>query len=158
MKYTGKRGWQASKKDCWSMDSTLAPIIAAGLKKFKEEITEGKHTKGLPSLIIHDFKDELDIKYTKEDNYSLSDEDFSKLAKKYLEVLDEMIFAFDSEEPEMDFEAIYGTGDTLTILENRFVEKDEAAYKLYDTTRTKYYERCEKGRLFFAKYFDTLWW
>ena len=53
MKWTGKKGWQASYKDTFSLDYTLSPIILAALKKFREQLY--KDYFGFPSRLSTDF-------------------------------------------------------------------------------------------------------
>jgi hypothetical protein len=36
--------------------------------------------------------------------------------------------------------------------------KDEQAYKAYRDECDKHYQRVERGRELFAKYYDALWW
>lgn len=82
MRFTGRNGWQASYKDTWSLDSTLSPIIYAGLVKFKEVITNKDWAKGVPAQYVT---------WGIEDP---EDGEFEAAFNKFLADIDKMIYAF----------------------------------------------------------------
>jgi hypothetical protein len=115
------------KKDTWCMYYTLSPIIAAGLTKFKDEWCKS-HFAGLNGSLTQWCIDTGMVSYI-DDDYDYSPEDWVKMEQVYVYMLDEMIYAFGSEEP-----------DWVDIQE------------LYD-----YNKRCNIGRGYFAEYFQSLW-
>ena len=38
MRYTGRKGWQASYQDTFDLDCTLSPIIYTALVKFRDQM------------------------------------------------------------------------------------------------------------------------
>lgn len=153
MRFTGRKGWQASFNDTWSLDSTLAPIIVAGLKKFKEVITEdGKdYRKGYPVDILTEVSEKHGLPYGEETNYCVSEELGELTWNTFLGYIDEMIYAFESEEPEFD-RPIH-----LKDLKRGEIHK-EKEWQDYVQERKEWNERCLKGRMLFAKHFESLWW
>lgn len=122
-------------KDTWSLDSTLAPIICAGLKKFKEVISS-TDWGGYPS----DFD-------TEEDWYK---------------VLDKMIWSFENAHFELNIPEKYweGTEDmsfTGTLNREKTPEQ-KALWDEYMKTCNAHQERLEEGFELFGKYFQSLWW
>lgn len=116
------------KKDTWCMYSVLSPIIAAGLTKFKEEWST--HCMAGLNGTFTDWCINTGMVSYLNDDYDYSDADWVKMEQVYLYMLDEMIYAFSSEEPS------YWDG----------VEEFEA-----------YHKRCDQGRMWFAEYFNSLW-
>lgn len=116
------------KKDTWCMDEVLAPIIAEGLLKFKEAWCKsplaglnGKFTQWCVDVgMVSHLDNQADY----------SDEDWNKMEQVYLYILDEIIYAFSSEEPD-----IFGVGNVWE----------------------EYNKRCAQGRVWFAEYFHSLW-
>lgn len=131
--------------DTYNLDSTLAPIIAEGLKKFKEVLIDHPFA-GYPSAM------EMEKDFTLEDvgvsEQAINLEKDNAYFQLWLNLLDEMIFAFDSEEPEMP-DGVFGEG---------FKVIDEAKYEAHDKEVRAYYARIKQGREYFAKYYDALWW
>ena len=115
------------KKDTWSMDSVLAPIIAAGITKFRDDWIASVYA-GLNSVFTTECV-ENDMVSCIDDDYDYSPDDWRKMEQVYLYMLDEMIYAFGSEEPDWD-----------------------------DIEELKEYgKRCDQGRMWFAQYFKSLW-
>ena len=115
------------KKDTWSMDSTLAPIIAVGLTKFRDEWIASRYA-GLNGVFTTECVENDMVSYI-DDDYDYSSDDWRKMEQVYLYMLDEMIYAFGSEEPDWD--------DVEELLD--------------------YNKRCDQGRMWFAEYFNSLW-
>ncbi|AHK11188.1 hypothetical protein S14_76 [Shewanella sp. phage 1/4] len=115
------------RKDTWSMDGVLAPIIAAGITKFKDDWCSKSPMAGLNGILTTECIDTGMVSYI--DDYAYSPDDWRKMEQVYVYMLDEMIYAFGSEEP-----------DWIDIQE------------LLD-----YHKRCDQGRMWFAKYYHSLW-
>ena len=147
MRYSGRKGWQASYKDTFSLDYTLSPIILAVLKKFREQ--SHKDMFGYPSRLITDF--------------SLPED--SDLAPIIWEgLIDHMIYAFDMDnEPKAD-----SYGYTVDLIRGEkldngctsvsFKVSSEEAKEAYYAAEKEYEDLCRKGRELFAKYYHNLWW
>jgi hypothetical protein len=135
------------KKDTWDMHYVLAPIIAAGLVKFKEDWCVHP-LAGLNGELTQWCVDQGMVSYT--DDYDYSEEDWVKMEQVYLYMLDEMIYAFSSEVPE--YEGDYEP--TLPV-------KDRVHFKLmygaHLVNLKAYHKRCDIGRGYFAEYFQSLW-
>jgi hypothetical protein len=135
------------KKDTWSMESVLAPIIAAGLIKFRDEWLVS-HEAGLNGGLTQWCVDTGMVSYI--DDYDYSESDWDKMEQVYLYMLDEMIYAFSSEAPE--YEGEYEP--TLPV-------KDRVHFQLmygrHIVNLKDYHSRCDIGRGYFAKYFNSLW-
>ena len=50
MRYTGRKGWQASYQDTFDLDCALSPIIYTALVKFRDQMD--KEWFGVPSKVI----------------------------------------------------------------------------------------------------------
>ena len=147
MKYTGKKGWQASYKDTFSLDYTLSPIILAALKKFREQ--SYKDTFGYPSRLNADFQ-------------LPEDSDLAPIIWEGL--IDHMIYAFDMDnEPKAE-----DYGYTVDLIRGEkldngctpvsFKVSSEEAKEAYYAAEKEYEDLCRKGRELFAKYYHNLWW
>lgn len=123
------------KKDTWSMNYVLAPIIAAGLVKFKEDWLV-RHEAGLNGGLTQWCVDTGMVGYI--DDYDYSEADWGKMEQVYLYMLDEMIYAFSSERPE-------------------YSKHSSVDFETHIVNTKAYYARCDIGRGFFAEYFDSLW-
>jgi hypothetical protein len=150
--------------DTWSMDHTLALIVSPMLKQLKNT----KH--GAPFVDDEDVPDELKSTSAppKENEYDTDANHF----KRWDWVLDEMIFAFDSE--LTDWREKYSSGhiDTLWVpvdaegkeLPNKenskyFKMKDGPShtYKCdYDAMEVEQ-KRIKNGFRLFGKYYEALW-
>ena len=147
MKYTGKKGWQASYKDTCSLDYTLSPIILAALKKFREQ--SHKDMFWYPSRLNADFQ-------------LPEDSDLGPIIWEGL--IDHMIYAFDMDnEPKAD-----SYGYTVDLIRGEkldngctsvsFKVSSEEAKEAYYAAEKEYEDLCRKGRELFAKYYHNLWW
>jgi len=152
MKYTGRKGWIASRTDAFSLTDTLRPIIASGLKKFLEEKDHAMF--GVPSSFG--------------DSHG-NDEVFKENFDKWIVALETMVYAFENKEPEAaayDFEYYWGTGEEQ--LESLLDIKAGVGYTI-EHTNSKEYERykadnkahsikVQEGLDLFAKHYENLWW
>ena len=148
-------------KDTFSMNDTLAKVISAGLLKYKEVINSKDGHKGVPASIITELIDKGLVEYQKD--YTLSDEDFEICSKHFDYVLEEMIYAFADNEPDImsyDFKHTFvedSVQDSIGV-SGSFECSGEDEKQRYTEDFKKHNERCEEGRILFAKHFDSLWW
>ena len=150
MRMKGKKTY-FSYKDTWSLDSVLSPIIASGLKRFKEVITDPKNEDkvGFPGSL-----------YNIVEEGTTEDEMFAL----WLATLDTMIYAFGAKEPEipkgmfdhitLGTETIYGTTYTSTELK----VKDEVGLARYKQEEAEHWDKVKEGHALFATYYTSLWW
>ncbi len=149
--------------DTWNMDNTLAHIILPMLRQLKET----KH--GSPMVDDEDVPEHLrSTSAPPKENEWESDENFFK---RWDYVLDEMIFAFESE--FNDWETQFSSG----VIDHKFVpidksgnivDKDKAdlfrmedgpnhTYKIDREARKAYADRIANGYVLFGKYYKSLW-
>lgn len=140
MKFTGRKGWVASYSDAWDLDYTLSPIIAAGLRKFLEK--RESDFFGTPNSIFRD--------------YGLDHDNKNDCAIAHIiwnGILDNMLFAFETEEPDI---SKYGFSMRL---ENKTITSEGKEEKArYDKDLKEYWDLRQKGTELFGKYFHSLWW
>lgn len=157
MRYTGRKGWQCGFDDAWNLDGTLAPIILAGLLKFKEMKRHGVSSKFLFDLA------EQGVIGQPDENSCFSDEDLEKGSIEWEKTLDKMIFAFDEnndvDKKEFDFEIDIVEGEKL---ENGTISSDiqvsnEAEWARYREESKTYKERQQEGFELFGRYYSCLW-
>lgn len=143
--------WIFTKKDCWDLDKVLAPVIHAGLVKFKETIKTSAFA-GCPCAFLPDNKEEH------------TDEDIAAGLAKWHAELDKMIFAFTPEEetcPEYSGEFCDGplhgldTGQHTKHWDRQ--RTDPAAWDKYIKDLDAYKLARQEGRESFGKYYRNLW-
>jgi len=144
MKHTGRTGWVASRKDTYSLDVALRPIIAAGLRKFIEVAKD----KGVPGVLCED------------------DTPFEESRLLWLNTLEKMLYAFESKEPDIndfdfDFEFITDNKVVASIQDDvpytiEVVGKQN--YEKFRELEKEYEQRVQEGLDLFAKYYKNLWW
>lgn len=139
-------------KDTWSLDCTLNPIIAEGLKKFREVMTDKETTGsfGVPSTIYHDFKV----------NVEDGEEAIQKGFEIWVEQIDKMIYAFEDEKNEPDTDNYNFTFEFLDKPEGAKSLKptDEDEYQRYREDCDKHEAKVQEGLNLFARYYKNLWW
>ena len=138
-------------KDTWSLDSVLSPVIASGLKRFKEVITDPKNedNAGYPSSL-----------------YDIAEEDATQdeMFDLWVATLDAMIYAFDAKEPEtpngmFEHEVTYGTTiDGTPYKETNLVAVDELALARYNVVQAEHSSKVKEGHALFAKFYTSLYW
>lgn len=144
-------------KDSFSADPVLSQIIADWLKNFKKVLYERINTDdqiGCPYNLLEDLYGK-----TKDGHYS--DAQIREGLRKFVEILDEMIYAFESDEPEPKCEYILDNGGEKGVegfIRFRVIPEDEDKYESWLDDVKKHYKRVEHGRELFAKYYDSLWW
>ena len=149
MKYTGRQGWKASRKDTWSLTHTFNPMILAGLRAFRDI---EKH--GVPSCIVDHEASEKDWKT-----------EIARADKEWHEILDKMIYAFDeSNDPDMDNYDFHfkrekieeESSEHFTRVKLKVIGEDEHARYIEDEEHYKI--KRQEGLDLFAKYYNDLWW
>ena len=145
-------------RDTYGVHNTLRPIIHDWLVNFKktiQQVDERGGCIGVPSSILKDFGIEPD------ESGNHSDDTLAEGIQKWYEVLDEMIYGFSEEPPipdDVDF-----TMRTVKEYDNGLTEvtvdvSNQTSYDAYLAQEREFYQRAEKGRELFAKYFENLWW
>jgi hypothetical protein len=140
--------------DTWSMDHTLAHIIAPMLKQLRNS------THGSPCVDDEDVPEELRSTSAppKENEYDID----ANHHKRWEWALDEMIFAFESKLDD-SWEAQFETGVNdlqWKKLDNGMSEmiRGPDDTKVYDYEgRRKYEDRIKNGFRLFGKYYQSLW-
>ena len=143
--HKSKGKWVASYRDVWDLDDTLSPIILAGLVKFKETIVNSEFS-GVPSSFVK--------------GQDVTDEE---VAEWHI-VIDKMIYAFDKDNMpdiqnfkfkiEMEHGETKDNGSTQIFLKCDNEEEKKRYYKALE----EHYNKCEEGRMLFAKYYENLWY
>lgn len=137
MRFKGKKPI-ASYKDTWDLKTSLAPIIAEGLRKFLEVIKSTDYG-GYP----YGFE-------TPEDWYA---------------VLEKMIFSFENIDTEIEPEGDYGqfrwrnqdSSKTFSLNIERTPEQ-QAVWDKYLEDSCQFREQVQEGLDLFSKYYGSLWW
>jgi len=133
--------------DTWNLDHTLSLIILPALLKLKED------KSGVPNVYNEDVPDDL-----KSDS-----DDFESLKRKWDYVLDEIIFAFNSQED--DWESQFCSGEIDFCFEKikgneKFLELKHGkndTFKIDFEGRSLYQKRITNGFILFGKYYEALW-
>lgn len=114
--------------DIWNLDRTLGLIILPALLKLKED------KSGVPNVSNEDVPDYL----------KTNEEDYDFYAKKWNYVLDEIIFAFQSQNENW-----------ISKYTNGNIEDD--TFQVDVEEKRKYQERISNGFRLFGKYYESLW-
>jgi hypothetical protein len=141
------RGWNDS--DCWNLQTTTSNFIIPRLKRLKEIV------HGYPSMLIDN----------EEDNYDDG-------MKKWKEILDKIIYAFEVVSKDYDHISIKDAGGKLEFIpcddrpEYSTLEYigTEEQKKLHNQYVNEYHKAIEDERIkvqeglqLFAKYYECLW-
>lgn len=136
-----------NRKDCWDLRSTLAPVIAEGLKKFHSEMVrlreEDHPYRGAPTLV------DCDISQLGAEEH---DKKFEESYDEWLDTIAKMIYAFEDEENSpcpTDFEVEF---------DGAFKVNDEEKYNQFREAEKEHNAKVEEGLELFAKYYRSLWW
>jgi len=149
-------------KDTFSVNNTLSKVILAGLLKYKEVINAKWGRKGIPASISQELIEQGKITYQKD--FQLSGEDWDKCESYFDYILDEMLYAFSDNEPDImlyDFKHTFVKDSVQSCpasISGTYECSNEAESKRYTDDMEAHNKRCLEGRLYFAKFFDTLWW
>ncbi len=151
-------------KDSYDCTYVLSPIIRDCIKNFRDVLIkreeEGKFT-GVPNLVLEDLFGEEYIRQKYESGEGLSPNDLQQGLEHWLTILDQIIYAFGSEEPEYEGGftegAQHGEEDKNGFTRwNLLVEPIQ--WKEYIEARDAWYEQVEHGRKLFSKFYQCLWW
>lgn len=159
------------KYDTWNMDSTLAIIILPMLKQLKntkhgspivdlEDVPEhlrATTTEDYDSQLTFDFYKEHEVKEGQVDTHA-----------RWNWVLDEMIWAFEQLQPDVDWQEQYTSGcvDWRSKKSEKqyngqhlyeMVEGPKHTYKLDYDGMKKHQDRIDNGLRLFGKYYQGLW-
>jgi len=138
-------------KDTWSLDSVLSPIIASGLKRFKEVITDKRNEDhaGYPGS-LHEIAEEDATDY--------------EMFALWIATLDAMIYAFDAKEPDYPSGMIeHKEGETTVIDGHTYTERllivvDEVGLARFRQEEAEHWDKVKEGHALFAKFYTSLWW
>jgi hypothetical protein len=124
------RGWD--DRDTWGLCYTIARFILPRLKRFRE-IIKTKNA-GIPVFSHKDFK-------------------YDREKKKWLKILDDMIYAFECCADE-EFDTPY------TFDKESGIDEKGNVYGIhcYEIKQEKRDKRIQKGLKYFSEYFGNLWW
>jgi hypothetical protein len=140
--------------DTWNMDETISRIIIPLLKQLKER----KH--GIPSSILFEVAEASGKKY---EDFHDDDIIFNAAEKRWNEILDKMIWAFEQNitdwedqywtvKPEMDFSK-HEEDEGLISIPVRWKK-----HGVHDSEGHKaHYAKMEEGFMLFGKHFKDLW-
>lgn len=143
--------------DTWSADQTIAIVILPLLKALKEN----KH--GAPWVSDDDVPDELKSTSAnplteEEKNVGATDDNFFK---RWDWILNEMIWAFEQSTTEWEHQYYSGECDIqFKELENglsTIVNGPNDTFKVDRDGVENHRKRMERGRMLFAKYYESLW-
>lgn len=152
IKYGKKICWQ--RKDAYSMDSTLAPIIASGIAYFRDQIVQMKAEEhsfiGVPNGLIPGGDYE-------------GDESWNIAWIEWQRRLEVMIYTFENwqEGPLPGDDAIkmeFGEPDENDMSEVILTHPNEFAYALYQKQLAEHNELTQEGLEYFQKHFKDMWW
>jgi hypothetical protein len=144
------------KYDTWNMDGTLSMIILPMLKQLKAT----KH--GSPHVDLEDLPEHLRKDFKADDEYEI-------IHVRWAWVLDEMIWAFEQHQPDVDWEAQYSTGVIDFRTEPSYLDENgkPRLYRLihgpkhtHETdweARAVHQKRIDNGFRLFGKYYQGLW-
>lgn len=147
---------QIDRWDTWSMDHTLALIILPMLKQLKDTKHGGPH---VDDEDVPDYLRSTAAPPLTEEQKNVHDVD-SNHFKRWDWVLDEMIFAFNSEVDD-SWEEQFHTGKgglAFKKLENGMSELISTGDRTYDFEGRRVYQaRISNGFRLFGKYYQSLW-
>jgi hypothetical protein len=151
-------------KDTFSLDHTLRPIIGAVLLKFQGVIKD-KDFGGVPMEIIHYLVDNGYVEYEDPENYTLSKEDFAFARDYWDDIIEELVWSFTTEEPDInnyEFRYIFDEGHFKKQKDGYYQWSisctNEQESDRYTKDVEEYSKRVQDGYNLFAKYLPSLWW
>jgi hypothetical protein len=164
MRYNGRKGWIASYKDTWSLQHSLSPIIGAALVKFKETITmEGEYNKGIPVEWMCAKVEEGLVSWAEEDNWSMYEEDENTCFASFIDMLDECIYAFTCEEPDIsDYNFHYNSSceepDENGCIPFALECTNKEERDRYGMDMKLHNDKVKRGQELFGLWLNTMWW
>ena len=137
------------KYDTWNANHTLALVIVPVLKNLRG------FKYGSPLIDDEDVPE--NIRSTNADPKENEWDIDSNHHKRWLWVLDEMIWAFE-QHAKPDWELEFYSGDVDMKFENKqLIEGPNHTFEVDREGLNKHRERMANGRRLFAKYYDCLW-
>lgn len=145
-----------SYEDTWDLDSTLAPIICEGFKKFKEVLLQRNADGKVYGVPVWAYE-ELGFKHDDRGAYTETEEE--KAFEYYMETLDKIIYAFDlDQEPSLDD---FGVDYSMDELENENFAirvNDLDKHDRYKKAVLEWTEKCTEGRRIMVEKWYDWWW
>lgn len=132
--------------DIWNLDHTLSLIILPALLKLKED------KSGVPNVSNEDIPDDL----------KTDSDDFNIIQKKWEYVLNEIIFAFQSQTEDWKNQFNSGNIDIqFKKIDNEdffeMVNGPNHTFQIDSEGRDRYQKRISNGFILFGKYYESLW-
>lgn len=136
-------------EDMWSLDNVLAHIILACLKKYRET-----DRQGVPASFVQ-----------AADEYNATDEELKYSHERYLEAIDDMIYAFNSIVNDYGSDKYYIEDENAPPIKYIEMQEDGSEIEHEMPMKTRFdreaydieQEKIKKGLELFAKHFSTLW-
>lgn len=157
MRFKGKKPI-FSIRDTWDLTYVFNPILAGGLKKFKEVISKEDCVAGCPFGFLPDGYEGLSV----EEQERVGDEG----VKEWHEAIDTMIYAFGVEEPELPdgvielkfVDCAEEVDNSLNYETIETVVHDQEALDWWEKEKEEHYKKVKEGRELFKDNYDSLWW
>ena len=148
--YKNCKGVQFSAKDTWDLDHSLSPVIHSALTKLREVILAEDFCK-CPSDFFEETGD--------------WDGDCDRGYVKWMEVLNEMIYAFGNNAPDimaynLEYfeEPEHGEETKEGYFQWAMSPVNPEAHERYTSDKAAHEKRKAKGLILFGTYYHTLWW
>ena len=141
-----KKGkWICGRKDTWGLATSMSPIIAAGLREFIVAIQSSKHFAIPCDEVLGEF--DLGGHYVY----------FDEASAKWLEILGDMLYAFDNPETPDIPDGLYDRWIDMEP-EDRIWHSKPELMAGYEQSVADWKERRERGLEYTFKFWDNLWW
>ncbi len=148
-----KGEWKASYRDTFSLDTTLSPIIYAGLKRF-HDVLEQKNREGKCLGIPNE--------YMKNESEWVTDSD----VQNWLDDIKKMMYAFENKGPDM---SLYDFSLEMVPVEGEVAREGFSVPYTIECgnleEKSRYYADCDEherlvreGLNLFSKMYSSLWW
>jgi hypothetical protein len=144
-----------NKKDTYSLDSVLSPIISSGLKKLLEVLKGQKSdsedsTFGIPGGMLSADKD----------NYT--EKELDEATAEWFLIIEKMIYAFDEKEPQLPDDVLEMVASSKPNDKGYYTMEvnilDHDAHHEFNKRNEAHKEKVDEGLELFAKYYGALWW
>lgn len=155
--YINRKGLQFSSRDCYSLRDTLGKINANAIRTFKETI-EKRDKEGLMYGLPNDVCEF-------NDDYLVKDWEASK--KRWFDILDKIIYAFEDNEPCTlgYFEFVEGPQhgtetdcNGVTLTRWNMIPNDNEGYEAFKKAEEEHGKKVKEGFELFSRYFLDLWY
>lgn len=158
MRMKGKKVY-FSYQDTFSLDSVLSPVILSALKRFKEVVTDPENVDyaGIPGRVIQDMFPDA--------GYDTTEEQSAQAHARWLEILDQMIYAFDlKNEPSIrnynfKFNRLFSDSEENSMYRKLDLSVDnQEEYDRYCKDTEEYHKKVQEGHELLGRYLASLWW